>query len=331
MTQERADMTSPEITGDMLTEAGSRIVEMAVQDRFSTSRYRAERAMVTLFSTGLNLYLRMCPAMPADSRLNLARYLLRLTPSLRMWTQLMPGGFATYYVHNPDRRRIDNGRPLDHMAQMLFRHSHDGRGIRSRSQAMAWFMGRHMGHLNSIRWVSIASGTGQPTFDAGESLTPSTVHLLIDSDGHALDFAVDLACSYGKADGAVKIECRDVIAEADQTDVVIKDFDPQCIDAMGLVEYLREDEIIALVGRLYHLLRPGGVLVFTNMRPTHPDLDVHKRAVCWPGVRERSETTVERLMLASGISPEEITIMLPHDQVYAIYGVVKKETSGTGR
>lgn len=29
-------------------------------------------------------------------------------------------------------------------------------------------------------------------------------------------------------------------------------------------------------------------------------------------------------MLASGIRPEEITIMLPDDQVYGIYGVVRK-------
>ena len=72
------------------------------------------------------------------------------------------------------------------------------------------------------------------------------------------------------------------------------------------------------------MLKPGGVLVFTNMRPTHPNLDIHKRAVCWPGVRERSEQDVERLMLASGISPGEITIMLPDDHVYGIYDVVKK-------
>lgn len=102
------------------------------------------------------------------------------------------------------------------------------------------------------------------------------------------------------------------------------DFAPQCIDAMGLVEYLDENEVITLMGRLHRMLEPGGVLVFTNMRPTHPNLDIHKRAVCWPGVRERSEQDVERLMLASGIRPEEITIMLPDDQVYGIYGVVRK-------
>lgn len=330
MTLERLEMTSPGMTGERHSDAGSRIVELSVKDRFSANRYRAERGMVNLFSAGLNLYLRMLPGMSADSRLNLARYLLRLTPSLRMWSRLMPGGFATYYVHNPDRRRIDNGRPLDPMAQMLFRHSHDGRGIRSRAQVMAWFMRCHLGDLESIRWVSIASGTGQPTFDAGESLTPSLTHLLIDNDRDALDFAVRLAGTYGKADGTVSVECLNVLAEADHTDVLIKDFAPHCIDAMGLVEYLKEDEIIALVGRLHHVLKPGGVLIFTNMRPTHPNLDIHKRAVCWPGVRERSEQTVERLILASGISPEEITIMLPGDQVYGIYGVVKKETSGEG-
>ncbi|EEW50592.1 hypothetical protein HMPREF0290_0782 [Corynebacterium efficiens YS-314] len=32
-------------------------------------------------------------------------------------------------------------------------------------------------------------------------------------------------------------------------------------------------------------------------------------------------------MLASGISPGEITIMLPDDHVYGIYGVVKKRAA----
>lgn len=51
------------------------------------------------------------------------------------------------------------------------------------------------------------------------------------------------------------------------------DFAPQCIDAMGLVEYLDENEVITLMGRLHRMLEPGGVLVFTNMRPTHPNLE----------------------------------------------------------
>ena len=261
--------------------------------------------------------------MPADAPNNYARFMLRLTPAMRAWVQHMPGGVATYYVHNPDRRRIENNKRLDLITKTLFRHSYDGRGIRSRAHAMTWYISKSLVDQGRIKWVSIASGTGQPTFDAASAFVSPIDHLFIDSDQAALDFSEALSEKYEKPEDTMKFEKLNIIKNAKKMDKMISEFDPDCIDAMGLFEYLTDEEIVSLLKRMYGLLSKGGVLVFTNMRPTHPNLDIHKRAGCWQGVNPRKEVDVEQLILKAGISPEELTIMLPDDKVYGVYGVVK--------
>lgn len=307
------------------TESGARIVRLAVRDRFSKKRYTLQRWALVLFSNGLTLYLKTKPDMPADAPNNYARYMLRLTPAMRAWAQHMPGGFATYYVHNPDRRRIDNNKRLDLITKALFQHSYDGRGIRAGAHTMTWFLSKNLVDQGRIRWVSVASGTGQPTFDASTAFVSPIDHLLIDSDQDALDFSQKLAEEYDKNEDTLRFENLNVIKDAQKMDEVIAEFNPNCIDAMGLFEYLTEDEIVALLRRLYAVLPVGGVMVFTSMRDTHPNLDVHKRAVAWPGVQERKWKFIEALILEAGVSSEELTILLPDDDVYGIYGLVKSQ------
>ncbi len=323
MSSEKFNFFSLTIKKKSTSKKGSRIVRLAVRDRFSKKRYSIQRWGLALFSSGLTRYLKSRPDMPADAPNNYARFMLRLTPAMRAWVQHMPGGFATYYVHNPDRRRIDNNKRLDLITKTLFRHSYDGRGIRSRAHAMTWFISKSLVDQGRIKWVSIASGTGQPTFDAASAFVSPIDHLFIDSDQEALDFSKTLSEKYEKPEDTMRFENFNVIKDAEKMDQVIEEFGPDCIDAMGLFEYLGEKEIVKLLKRMYDLLPKGGVMVFTNMRPTHPNLDIHKRAVCWPGVHPRKEIEIEQLVLKAGIAPDELTIMLPDDNVYGTYGVVK--------
>jgi SAM-dependent methyltransferase len=244
---------------------------------------------------------------------------------MRAWAQYMPGGFATYHVHNPERMQIKNGKKLDYITKMLFRHSYDGRGLRSRSYAMAWWLHQNITEKsNGIRWASIACGTGQPTFDASAVFKYPTHYLLIDSDQEALSFAQKLAKSYDIDSNRLTLRQLNVTSQKRELEDELKLFAPDCIDAMGLLEYLSDRDAASLLNHLYRQLPKGGLLVFTNMLDSHPHLEVHKRALCWPGVNVRSEADVLNLLKSADIPAKATTILLPDDGVYGVYGVEKQ-------
>ena len=315
---------SLEVLTDKTEKSGVRRVELKARDKYSRRRYAIERQGVTLFANGLQRYLTKRPHKNHESKRNLARRLTYLTPAMRAWANYMPGGFATYHVHNPERLQIKNGKKLDLITKNLFRHSYDGQGLRSRSYAMAWWLHEHLHEkTNGIRWASIACGTGQPTFDASSIFVHPTHYLLIDSDTKALDFAQKLAESYDIDKSQLTVRELNVIKQRDDLTDELQLFAPDCIDAMGLLEYLTDEDAVELLAHLYEQLPKGGLLVFTNMLHTHPHLDVHKRALCWPGVNVREEKEVLALLKKAGVPADTTTILLPDDGVYGVYGVRK--------
>lgn len=316
---------SLEVVADEKTKSGVRRVRVHAKDKYSRKRYRIERQAVKIFANGLQRYLVKRPHKDASSKRNVARSLTYLAPAMRAWAQYMPGGFATYHVHNPERMQIKNGKKLDYITKMLFRHSYDGRGLRSRSYAMAWWLREHITEKsNGIRWASIACGTGQPTFDASAIFKYPTHYLLIDSDEEALLFARKLAETYDIEKNRLTVRQLDVTRQRRELEDELKLFAPDCIDAMGLLEYLTDKRATALLGHLYQQLPKGGLLVFTNMLDSHPHLQVHKRALCWPGVYVRSEKEVLALLAEAGVPTSATTVLLPDDGVYGVYGVEKQ-------
>ena len=315
---------SLKVVNDTTLRSGLRRVELHAKDRYSRKRYAIERQSVKIFANGLQRYLVKRPHKNNESERNLARSLTYLAPAMRAWAEYMPGGFATYYVHNPERLQIKNGKRIDYITKMLFRHSYDGQGLRSRSYAMAWWLHEYLSEKpNGIRWASIACGTGQPTFDASSIFEHPTHYLLLDTDDKALEFAQKLSESYDIKKDQLTTRNLDVIKQKDDLADALQLFAPDCIDAMGLLEYLTEKDAIELLKHLYKQLPKGGLLVFTNMLHSHPHLDVHKRALCWPGVNVRPEKDVLAMLKKAGVPAKSTTVLLPDDGVYGVYGVRK--------
>ncbi len=316
---------SLEVIEDVTASSGVRRLSVKAADRYSKRRYRIERQAVKIFANGLQRYLVKRPHKDSKSKRNVARSLTYMAPAMRAWAQYMPGGFATYHVHNPERMQIKNGKKLDYITKMLFRHSYDGQGLRSRSYAMAWWLQQHLSEkTNGIRWASIACGTGQPTFDASAIFKHPTHYLMIDTDEEAIAFAKKLADSYEIDKSRLTFRQLDVIKHKQELEDELQLFSPDCIDAMGLLEYLTDDDAVSLLGHLYQQLPKGGLLVFTNMLHSHPHLAVHKRALCWPGVNVRSEAEVLKLTKKAGIPAVATTVLLPDDGVYGVYGAQKQ-------
>lgn len=297
-------------------------VSLSVRDRFSRARYGLERAVIRASGSILNRYLSKRPHTQFDSRINIARTFVYAAPSFRTLYEYMPGGFVTYHAYDPDKKRLKNGRRLDPLARSFFRHASDGLGVRSRAYAMAWRVAQRYKDATEVYWMSIACGVGQATFDAARLLPADVSYFMLDMDKDALAAARTMATNYSDAASRLRTEQLNVIAANDQLVSYIKEFNPAIVDAMGLFEYLSPEDAVLLLRSIYKNVAVGTSIFFTNMLPTHPHLDVHRRGMGWPGVIVREEREIVSFCERAGIPVGSVTTLHPDDGVYVVYEVV---------
>lgn len=312
------------VTDSVELRDGSIKVRLQTEDSYHGNKYAIERRSVVLLNSLLNGYLKKYPKLQHESSNNIAKKLVYMIPGIRAWSVYMPGGFATFHVHDPKRTQLQNGKKIDFITKAMFRHSYDGQGLRSRAYAMNWFIETNTEDSRQLRWVSIGCGTGQPTFEAFKVVGKPTKFILVDGNSEILDFAKKLAKEYDiKKEDITNVYSLDVNDPPKVFLDNLNEFSPNVVDAMGLFEYLDEKSAIKLLKRLYAVLESGGVIVFTNMLHSHPHIDLHKRGLGWPGVRQRTVSEMRHIIKSAGINAEKLTVMLPDDGVYSVYGVKK--------
>lgn len=310
-----------------ITEAGYDVTEVQVTDRYHHRTFRVERALFLTFTNLLQKYLAKRPHISFEHKRNLARPLVYLPPGVKAWTAYMPGGLATQPVHNPETKTLASGKRIDLMTRRLFRHSMDAIGLRTRAYIMMWQLREFLATTTKpVVWLSLASGSGQPVYDAIDVLGPDKFRSVIitDSDKETLAFAGRLARNEGVTSRSnLYIEQLDVF-DSKAFDSLWKAHKPSVVDAMGLFEYLDTDQASELLEKVYRKLPRGGVFIFTNMSPEHPHLDLHQRGLGWPGVIPRTVEDMAQIFAKTSIPHDAIEIFRAGDKVYNVYHVTKK-------
>lgn len=308
---------------------GVPLYRVRVSDQYQHPKYWAERKMIRSLTDFMEWYLKRHPEADADSSWNLSRLLIYMNPGMRAWHDYMPGGFATYHVYSPHRRHMQNGKKTDLITRALFRHSTDAGGLRSRAAIMAHIAQEAVAqHTDGpIEWISLAAGSGQPTYDALHRLRKKDQHRVVltlaDVSSEMIEFARQLYPGEGLTLGAVKFVASDIVKNTGRR-TLLKDTRPLIIDVMGLFEYLTDKQCIDMLSSLYGSLVRGGVVIFTNMSPGHPHLHVHQRGLGWPGVIQRTIHEVIELIEKAGIPKEAQSVYRAEDNVYNVYKVEKQ-------
>lgn len=300
---------------------GAEYVRLHASDRFGSRRHAFERRAFAIFTKAMESYLRKHPHLDFMHPKNPIPRIVYLPPALKSWAAYMPGGFATFHVHNPDRTHLHSGKKLDYLTKNLFRHSSDAIGLRSRAYAMAWYLQGHFASHSHISWLSIASGTGQPAYDAAQLFNDNKDFHLCDLDEKALAYAVELADEYAINPASIHTHRVDV-TDGQRLAALLAETQPNIIEAMGLFEYLDDETATTLLRRLKVGATKGSVLVFTNMHAGHPQLQLHKRGLGWPGVIPRTVEQTRALIKAAGYPDSTLTVLQPDDDVYAVYGLI---------
>lgn len=293
------------------------LTELTVTDQYHAPRYRVINALINGFLHTLERILIALPALDATHRVNFVRWMVYASPGIRSWAQYMPGAFATHPVHNTEVTHLKNGKKLDIITRNLFRHGDDAMGLRARAYAMAWYVRREYGTMKDLHWLSLATGTGQQTFEGVAVLDHKPKLWLTDIDDEALAVARAHVKEYGVG-RQTQLKRLDATNEAD-LQAAIRTHAPQVIDMMGLMEYMDHDAAVRLIHAVVAVAPKGSSFIFTNMLPTHPGLQVHKRALGWPGVIVRSIEQVAEIITEAGVAPEQLEILAPTDGIYGIF------------
>lgn len=299
--------------------------EVKVTDRYHRRRYAFERRLFAAFTNRLQHYLAKRPHIDFNHPKNLVRRLVYLPAGIRVWSAYMPGGLATYSVHNPEHKQLAGGSKVDYMTRALFRHSTDAVGIRSRAYVLSYLVTQlTKGESEkTFNWLSLASGSGQPVYDSLDDLPRTNFNVTItDHDRASLEFARQVYRSERPHVKQIDFVQLDVLANS-QLERLIDKTKPDLIDAMGLFEYLRPAAAAQLIKRIYGQLPVGSVLVFTNMSNGNPHRDLHQRGLGWPGVIARSISQVADILHEAGVSPGKVKVYSPTDRVYNIYRLTK--------
>ncbi len=247
-------------------------------------------------------------------------------PALAEWRcQLVPTALALWAVQHPLAERLISGGEMDINSRPWFIHANDARGIRSRAKVMAAIADIHLNTRVSGNWISLACGAAVPvlkTLRGAKLKAQKFTLLLIDHDRQSLKFARGLATQYGLVEGHhFQLLMRNLFDRMIASDKLVQELGEQSaelVDGLGIFEYFSQSEAVCFIRHALRLVKPGGVLIISNMLKTSPQIDFALRCVGWTTIYPRTLFELREIILAAGINLKNVTVTLPSDGVYAV-------------
>jgi len=128
-----------------------------------------------------------------------------------------------------------------------------------------------------LKVASVASGAASELLNVLEAPDAPVRAICIDIDNQALLATAGRAERSGLSERLTLIQGNAVPSSGEALSLP-----PQhVIYALGLCEYLTEDQILSLLDRSYDVLIPGGEVVVTNLASTNPDRELMEHVLDW--------------------------------------------------
>jgi len=226
---------------------------------------------------------------------------------------------------------------LDRRTLERFMYMSDGRGLRSRQHIYADILVQQSLQTqgDALRIVSLGSGASVPNIEASQKIEQQVgKHVewqFFDIDPNALRSAEQMTSKAGlqlstfdfgpkSTDprqpgyaGRSYIEARHAVADESL----------DAVDALGLWEYLEDNQAKMFLKMMYKKLKPGASMIISNMRKKRPHPLYNEYSVGWPAVIMRSDEDLLDIVQAADIDTEHLRITTPEDGVYAVMEIRK--------
>ncbi|MEA9396571.1 class I SAM-dependent methyltransferase [Lelliottia amnigena] len=253
----------------------------------------------------------------------------RTRPAMAAWrARLVPKALALFVVQNPLEERLPEGTKMDSESRQWFIHANDAIGVRARAQVLAALVEKYIQNDIESDWISLASGAAIPVLEALRTakLDGQKVHLtLVDNDPVALRWAETMAAQEGLNVGEqLTLLNRHLLHQFIRNDDLLLELgehQAELVDALGIFEYFNDADAVIFLQRALRLVKPGGAVIVSNMLTTSPQIDFILRCIGWAPIFPRSLQQLQDIHIAAGVPPENVTLVVPKDGVYAVLEV----------
>lgn len=247
-------------------------------------------------------------------------------PALEEWRcELVPSALSLWAIQYPLAERLISGAMMDGNSRLWFIHANDARGVRSRAKVMGDIASALLKQNQNGNWISLACGAAVPvlrTIHSGQCQSQSLTLRLIDFDKNSLNFARGLASKYGLREGRhFHVLQRNLIKRMILSDKLVKELGEQSaelVDALGIFEYFIASDAVNFLRHAVRLVKPGGVLIISNMLSSSPQMAFVLRCIGWSDIHPRSLKELRDILVEAGIDLRDVTVTLPDDGVYAV-------------
>lgn len=271
---------------------------------------------------------------------------------LKAWHSNVPTAEALGYLTNPcDHCTIldKDGMPYISSPETAahLRFVDDAVAIRDRGvamQAIAEGLLNQKPNGSDVRWLSLASGTGEPSIAASQKAAEANnlnISLdVADINPKSLTFVKQIAEKYGfdsnvttiignilKPDFPVRLAKKTGTDEqyAVVENMGFEEYLPQKGDELGAYLDLGLPQASEFTKMAYDFVEPGGSLISGNMVYDRPQRDFVFGIVNWPIINARSEESILRVYQEAGIPMDQIKLYRVRDELTGahVYDIVE--------
>jgi hypothetical protein len=183
-----------------------------------------------------------------------------------------------------------------------------------------------------LKIVSLGSGAAVPNIQATEVIEHSGKRVdwtFYDLDPEALEKAQEMIGSSGvvrssfdygpengekeKKETGNRYKGRSYLAARE-----VDDGSLDAVDALGLWEYLSENQAVTFLKTLYPKLKPGAPMIVSNMLKSRPHPNYNKRAVGWPDLNMRTTEDMLEIVERAMIPTSNVRLTFAEDGVYVV-------------
>ena len=194
---------------------------------------------------------------------------------------------------------------LERLATHILLHCLNAKAVRNRLKLVKEELEKIIVGLdkNDIHIMSLGSGSARAVIETlvacnGES-TKYTV-TLVDQSQSALNFSKQLAVMNGVLVNVTLV--RGMLEEFVKNG---RDHPPDIVEMVGIMDYFDDATAQEVLGEIYRLLLPGGVLITCNIHD-NPERPFMTKVMDWPMVYRNAEE-LSRVMRRSGFNDHQIT------------------------
>ncbi len=162
----------------------------------------------------------------------------------------------------------------------------------------------------------LASGTASTT-SAILNQFPNGNAICIDRDSQSLQYVLAEENDLKLMDRikAICVDISELWSESSEIYLETQDI----FLALGLFEYLNDQEVVDLLRLCTKKMNPGGALLFTTILPSHPDLILMSHLLEWR-VKPRNHQQLKKLFSKAGVSIKDKLIIIDDDN-FISYGI----------